>query len=170
MICRQRGVVQSPPLQIVEVPLRYRELCSNLHPMSLCFEIAEIWWTLEPFYGVSMNISLFPEENLPEYPHSPAAHLKSPATIRINGNTSHCEEAPRAGQRKEAKGYVGLVREDGDICLYPFSSFLPFRRGLCGAGPAMLSREPEIEALWHRRGMGEFMSKLLLMGNVSNSM
>ena len=74
---------------------------------------------------------------LPEYPHKPAAHLKSPTAIKIRGRTSHCEIEPRAGHRKAVNVYVGLCpggleregRSDGavDMSLPPF---LTFRRGL----------------------------------------
>ena len=40
MICRQRRIVQPPPLQVVKVPGRHRQMYRELHPVSLRFKIA----------------------------------------------------------------------------------------------------------------------------------
>jgi hypothetical protein len=84
---------------------------------------------------------------VPEYPHNPAAHLNSPTAIRINGRISHCDKELLAGHNKAARGYVGLLSEDGrtgsrdvrEACSPPLPELLIFRRGLWGddAGPAM---------------------------------
>ena len=76
-------------------------------------------------------------EHVPEYPQSPAAHLKSPTAIKIKGRISHCDTELRAGQRKAARGYAGrlvlvrpaeeVVAEDDSL---PLLVFLTFRRGL----------------------------------------
>lgn len=78
---------------------------------------------------------------LPEYPHSPEAHLKSPATIKIKGRTSHCDEEVRAGQRKAASGNDGVrTRASDRVSLSePLAGFLALRRGLCGEGAAIVT-------------------------------
>lgn len=77
-------------------------------------------------------------KNLPEYPHRPAAHLKRPTAININGRISHCDTEARAGQSSEAKGYAGFkdperVDETAEEISLPLF-FLTLRRGLCGEG------------------------------------
>jgi hypothetical protein len=77
-------------------------------------------------------------QNVPEYPQRPAAHLKRPAAININGKTSHWDIELRAGQRMAARGYAGLnggdkrpEPVDGLVePSLPFEDFLTFRRGL----------------------------------------
>jgi hypothetical protein len=86
---------------------------------------------------------------MPEYPQSPAAHLKSPTAINISGRISHCETELRTGQRKAARGYAGLVVADDreladgatEETSLPLLVFLAFRRGLCGEGegPAIVT-------------------------------
>lgn len=74
----------------------------------------------------------------PEYPQSPAAQRNRPATMRISGSTSHCEDDVLAGQRNAAKGKDGvLTRASGrerTTLSEPLPVFLPLRLGLCGEG------------------------------------
>jgi hypothetical protein len=85
-------------------------------------------------------------QNIPEYPHRPAAHLKRPTAINIKGKISHCETELRAGQRKAARGYVGLTVEERPLFVGTaetsllFEDFLTFRRGLWGEGPAIVTQ------------------------------
>jgi hypothetical protein len=87
-------------------------------------------------------------QDLPEYPHSPAAHLNKPTAININGRTSHCDML-RAGQRKAVSGYAGRVVVAADRPVVddpteetwlapPFPGFLAFRLGLWGEGPVIV--------------------------------
>jgi hypothetical protein len=78
----------------------------------------------------------------PEYPHSPAAHRNKPTIMRMMGRTSHCEDEPRAGQRKAARGKVGVrtmisgFRRKG-LWEGSVEGFLVLRRGLRGEGLAV---------------------------------
>jgi hypothetical protein len=75
--------------------------------------------------------------HVPEKPQRPAAHLKRPTAIRINGRISHCDTELRAGQRKAARGYAGRLvverpalegaTEETSLLLLVF---LTLRRGL----------------------------------------
>ena len=66
--------------------------------------------------------------------------------MNIKGKISHCDTELRAGQRKAARGYVGLTVEDRPVfdeaaeTSLAFEGFLTFRRGLCGKGPAIVTR------------------------------
>lgn len=46
MICRQRRIIESPPLQVVKVPLRHGQMVCYFHPVSLRFVIAMHWGIL----------------------------------------------------------------------------------------------------------------------------
>ena len=82
---------------------------------------------------------------IPEYPQNPAAHLKSPTTIRITGRTSHCDDELRAGHRNAARGKDGDLTRASGLERGTFSTlssgFLVLRLGLCGEGlgPAMFT-------------------------------
>jgi len=41
VVGRERRVVKTPPLQVMKVPLRNREVCGDLHPVPLCFVVSE---------------------------------------------------------------------------------------------------------------------------------
>lgn len=47
MVCRQGWVVQSPILKVIEVPLRYRQMRCDLHPVPLSFKIPVHWRRLK---------------------------------------------------------------------------------------------------------------------------
>lgn len=47
MVSCQWRVVEAPPLQVIEVPCRDRQMSGDFHPMSLCLEIAMHWRRLE---------------------------------------------------------------------------------------------------------------------------
>lgn len=49
MIRRQWRIVQSPPFQIVKIPLRGRQVAGDLDPVSLCLEVAVHGRFLEPY-------------------------------------------------------------------------------------------------------------------------
>ena len=103
MVCRQRRIIHSPVFEIVKVPLRYRQLSRDLHPVSLSLVIAVYWRVLEASQNLVETASEH-LESIPEYPQSPAAHLKRPTAMRINGRISHCDTELLAGQKKAANG------------------------------------------------------------------
>src|ERR1700678_3541499 len=103
MVCSQRRIVQSPPLEIVKVPLGDGQLSRDLHPVSLGFVVAVHGGILKSWKIVSWKIH-HQSVRVPEYPQRPAAHLNKPTTININGRISHCDTELRAGQRNAASG------------------------------------------------------------------
>lgn len=43
VVRRQRRVVQSPPLEVVPVPVLYGQMLRDLHPVALGFKVAMHW-------------------------------------------------------------------------------------------------------------------------------
>jgi hypothetical protein len=108
VISRERRIIQAPPLKVVKIPLSDWEMCGDLHPVALSFEVPVHRWRLKPLSMLSATSSLQASpKSIPEYPHRPVVHRKRPTAISIRGRRTHCDTVPLAGQRKVTSGNAG---------------------------------------------------------------
>ena len=107
MVRCQGRVIQAPVFKIVKVPLGYRQVRRNLHPMSLSLVVTVHGWSLKAWTAL-MESRMIGSYNVPEYPHRPVHHLKRPTTISTSGRITHCEVFFLAGQKNATKGNAGL--------------------------------------------------------------
>lgn len=63
MVRRQRGIVESPVLQVVRIPFRQREVNRQLHPVSLRLEITMHRRYLEAYIPFYISYQLFPSHH-----------------------------------------------------------------------------------------------------------
>lgn len=128
MVRCQRRIVESPPVQVVEVPLGYGEVCSDFHPMPLCFEITMHWWALKA--------RIPPESHSP--PIEPSYHeyerQDDPLRSASSGWPQKCGErewrlAKLRGSRFFFSERAGLADQIGPVGIFlPLSRLVSWRR------------------------------------------
>lgn len=78
MICRERGIVESPVLQVVRIPFGDREVNCEFHPVSLRFEITVHRRYLEAYiHNLSAINSYYSPEKSCTHQNNPINQLPS---------------------------------------------------------------------------------------------